>query len=165
MSPAHLKAPGELIFVVDPDLIEARRDRAAFDRRYDGCAIADPRFFLDAADEAAADKTLVNEYVAQSQPPLCVEMRQPRRGPGAAGTAVDGTLSHLKALGRGGEDAGLGLSPQRAARRRTPMPRSSFQSAVAWVWLLSPRRRGRGRYKVRGKQLKVRTRTASTPSR
>jgi hypothetical protein len=52
---------------VDPDLIEARRDRATFDRRHDGVAIADPRFFLDAADEAAADITLVNEYVAESQ--------------------------------------------------------------------------------------------------
>ena len=71
----HLKAPGELILIVDPDLIEARRDRATFDRRHDGGVIADPRFFLDAADEAAADITLVNEYVADSQPPLCVEMR------------------------------------------------------------------------------------------
>src|SRR5262249_46997785 len=89
----HLKAPGELIFIVDPDLIEPRRDRATFDRRHDGGAIADPRFFLDAADEAAADITLVNEYVAYSQPPLCGEMRQPRRSPGAARTTVDRTRS------------------------------------------------------------------------
>jgi len=43
------------ILIVGRRLREARRDRATFDRRHDGGAIADPRFFLDAADEAAAD--------------------------------------------------------------------------------------------------------------
>uniref|UniRef100_A0A0N5A080 LigA n=1 Tax=Parastrongyloides trichosuri TaxID=131310 RepID=A0A0N5A080_PARTI len=88
-----LEARPEGILAVHPDGVEAGGDGRTLDRGHDRLVVAHRGLGFDAADEPAADVAFVDEGVADLQPPLGVQMSQPRRGAGAAGAAVDGLVA------------------------------------------------------------------------
>src|SRR5262249_34929368 len=96
----YLKTAPERIGIVDPERIEAGGPRRAFDGRHDGRVPGEVDLLFHAADETAADITFVHEAVALAQLALGCELRHARARAGAAGTAIDRTLTVKHCIAR-----------------------------------------------------------------
>src|SRR5690242_10455287 len=72
---AYRKSLPERVFAIDPDRVEPRGDRRAFDRRHDGRLAAQFGGFLDPTREAAADIAFVDEGIADRELTLGDQLR------------------------------------------------------------------------------------------